>query len=56
MRQHFDLFQDELWAAFAVRPWYRRIDWWIVVGWLAMGLSALTTGWLLMALVQHVLA
>ena len=42
-----DLFQDDLLAAFTIRPWYRRCDWWRLVGVVAMGLSALVSGYVL---------
>ena len=46
-RISFDLFQDDLLAAFAIRPWYRRVNWWGLVGLLAMGLSAVVSGYML---------
>ena len=46
-RTHLDLFQDDLLAAFLVRPWYRRLNWWALVGLIAMGVSALVSGYVL---------
>lgn len=46
-RRHLDLFQDDLLAAFLVRPWYRRLNWWALVGVVAMGLSAVVSGYVL---------